>query len=411
MNSITVQRWIGPQQAELFCRFFKPLMDRRGGWTIYEIDDLMFDGTLLDADDARRAELEAKYGDLRNASIPKFNRGRKPFEGEAVQRAIKTMLNAADLVTVTTDHLREVYHDLYGVPTENIVAVPNLLPHALFGDRYDPQRKAEQFRRNFKKPRIGIVSSLSHYNVDGVREDEDGYVCRKNAGPDGETWVNEKGEIVPFEKTREIVDDIDAVLDCIRDTVGEFQWVFFGFCPPQLQDLVKQGKIEYMPGAPIQNYASRFHNLNLQAVVAPINPSEFNFCKSFIKYMECAALGVPCFATNCLPYSRVMPESQLFSDSAQLRQMLRRLKSMPVDAYRGLIERQWKWFHTPRREGDFQLKNFWLEENLNVWVDMCRLRQKTLELSVQGVLKQYRDRKKAEAEKTIFKNDNIQIMK
>ena len=94
-----------------------------------------------------------------------------------------------------------------------------------------------------------------------------------------------------------------------------------------------------------------------------------------------------------------------------LRQMLRRLKSMPVDAYRGLIERQWKWFHTSRREGDFQLKNFWLEENLNVWVDMCRLRQKTLELSVQGVLKQYKDRKKAEAEKTIFKNDNIQITK
>lgn len=79
---MTVQRWIAPQQAELFCKFFKPLMDRRGGWTVYEIDDLMFDGTLLDADEERRAELEKKYGDLRNASIPRFNRGRKPFEGE-----------------------------------------------------------------------------------------------------------------------------------------------------------------------------------------------------------------------------------------------------------------------------------------------------------------------------------------
>ena len=83
---------------------------------IYEIDDRMFDGTLLDADDAKRSELEKKYGNLREASIPKFNRGRRPFEGEAPQRAIKTMLNAADFVTVTTDHHREVYHDLYGVP-------------------------------------------------------------------------------------------------------------------------------------------------------------------------------------------------------------------------------------------------------------------------------------------------------
>lgn len=91
-------------------------MDRWHGWLIYEIDDLMFDGTLLDVDDTKRSELEKKYGNLREASIPKFNRGRRPFEGEAPQRAIKTMLNAADFVTVTTDHLREVYHDLYGVP-------------------------------------------------------------------------------------------------------------------------------------------------------------------------------------------------------------------------------------------------------------------------------------------------------
>ena len=103
----------------------------------------MFDGTLLDADDARRAELEKKYGNLREASIPKFNRGRKPFEGETAQRAIKTMLNAADIVTVTTDHLKDVYHDLYGVPKANIVAVPNLLPRFLFGDKYDIERKTE----------------------------------------------------------------------------------------------------------------------------------------------------------------------------------------------------------------------------------------------------------------------------
>jgi hypothetical protein len=57
-------------------------MDRKSGWTIYEIDDLMFDGTLLDADENKRAKIEKKYGNLRNASIPKFNRGRKPFEGE-----------------------------------------------------------------------------------------------------------------------------------------------------------------------------------------------------------------------------------------------------------------------------------------------------------------------------------------
>lgn len=114
--------------------------------------------------------------------------------------------------------------------------------------------------------------------------------------------------------------------------------------------------------------------------------------------MECAALGIPCFATNCLPYSRVMPEQQLFSDSSQLKQMLQKLKFMSVGAYRSIIENQWKWFHTPCREGDFEIRNFWLEENLGIWIDLFRLRPKTAEFSLSSVVKQYTERKKAETE-------------
>jgi len=54
------------------------------------------------------------------------------------------------------------------------------------------------------------------------------------------------------------------------------------------------------------NYASKLENLQLQAIVAPIKKMAFNYSKSFIKTMEAAALGIPLFATNCLPYNRVM---------------------------------------------------------------------------------------------------------
>lgn len=83
MNTVTVQRWLSQQQCDMFCKFLAPIMDRELGWTIYEIDDLMFDGTLLNED--KREEIEAKYGkDLIAASIPLFNRGRRAFEGAAV---------------------------------------------------------------------------------------------------------------------------------------------------------------------------------------------------------------------------------------------------------------------------------------------------------------------------------------
>ena len=95
------------------------------------------------------------------------------------------MLNTADFVTVTTDYIKKFYHEHYGVPLENIIAVPNLLPKWWFGDRYDIDAKLKQFGTFKAKPRIGIVSSLSHYNVDNVMEDKNDLATRKKKKPDG----------------------------------------------------------------------------------------------------------------------------------------------------------------------------------------------------------------------------------
>lgn len=389
MTSVTVQRWISTQQRNMFCKFLKPIMDANCGWLLYEIDDNMSD-----------------------KHIPHFNRGKKAFEPPEVQAQIKEMLNAADFVTVTTDYIKQFYHDEYGVPLENIIAVPNLLPRYLFGDRYRPQLKLDQFKRFKSKPRIGIVSSLSHYNVDGVREDANGNAVRKVKRPDGsEVWHNEKNEEVNFNDTKEITDDIDEIIECIKQTVNDVQWVFFGFVPPKLQDLVKTGKIECHGGTSIMTYASAFDNLQLQAVVAPIKDMEFNRCKSFIKYMECAALGVPLFASNYLPYNRVMPKDQLFSSGNELKEKILKLKFMSNGLYEKLLKQQWDWLNSPCKEGDFALKNFWLEDNLNIHMGLFKLRQKTMKISMNSFVTQFETRQKKEKESTIFKNDNILITK
>ena len=133
------------------------------------------------------------------------------------------MLLAADFVTVTTDYLKEVYHDFYDVPLENIIAVPNLLPKYLFGDRYDPERKLKQFSSNKAKPRIGIVSSLSHFNVDNVRCDASGKAVREVKQKDGTSkWMREDNVEVKFEDTKRITDDFDEIADCVRSTVNDF---------------------------------------------------------------------------------------------------------------------------------------------------------------------------------------------
>jgi len=152
-------------------------------------------------------------------------------------------------------------------------------------------------------------------------------------------------------------------------------------------------------------------NLQLQAIIAPIKDMEFNRCKSHIKYMECAAIGVPLFANNYLPYSRVMPKDQLFNSSDELKKMLLDLKFKSIGAYKNLIENQWKWLNSPCDEGDFHLNNYWLEDNLNLWTNMLRLKQKTISVSMQKFEENFMKAKEQEEKNTIFKNDNIQILK
>ena len=126
--------------------------------------------------------------------------------------------------------------------------------------------------------------------------------------------------------------------------------------------------------------------------------------------MECAAIGVPLYASNYEPYKRVMPKEQLFNNSDELKDKLMKLKfgtgghGSSAGVYRKIINAQWKWLNSPCHEGDFDLKNFWLEDNLQIWIDLFRLKQKTLKISLDSFVKQNEARKKLEAEKVIKKS-------
>lgn len=322
VNSVTIQRWITDAHKKYVEDFLRPVTKLHHAALVYEIDDAMH------------------YED-----IPKFNRGYRAFADDKVQENIKYMLNASDFVVVTTKHIKEYYNRRYGVPMEKLVAVPNLLPHWWYGDKYYPELKVAQFDHFKSKPRIGIISSLSHYNLDAVKD--------------------EKGELVK--------DDFDEIADLVRSTVDDFQWVVMGYVPPQVKDLVDANKVKCYPPVSILDYPSALGKLQLQAVVAPLQNIEFNNCKSHIKYMECAALGIPLFASHCLPYSAVMPREQMFDTQDELKDKLMKLKFASSGAYRKMVEAQWNWLNSEHEEGDFKVKNCWLEDNMEVWYPLFTL--------------------------------------
>ncbi len=81
----------------------------------------------------------------------------------------------------------------------------------------------KQFSKNKARPRIGIVSSLSHYNVDDVRITKDGLAARKKKDANGkEVWKNEKGEEVEEAELQHVIDDVSDIIPMITSTVKDF---------------------------------------------------------------------------------------------------------------------------------------------------------------------------------------------
>lgn len=67
------------------------------------------------------------------------------------------------------------------------------------------------------------MSSLSHFNVDNVRQDKDGKAVREVKQKDGTSkWMREDNVEVKLEDTVKITDDFDDIADMVRATVNDF---------------------------------------------------------------------------------------------------------------------------------------------------------------------------------------------
>lgn len=388
-----VQRLISSQQRRLFEGVVVPCSKMYSFWTIYNLDDA------------------PHYKD-----ICPYNRGRWSYANDEVQENIRSMMNSADFVLTTTDYLKGYFNRTYGVPLDNIITIPNYLPRWWIGGKYDKEKSVENFRRSKNKCgklRIGMVSSLSHYNVDGIRQDpETKDVIKKEKMPDGkEVWKNPSGKIIEdISKYVEVKDDLDVVIDAIEKTVDSVQWVFFGYAPPKLEKYIKGKKIECHGGVNIYNYPEKFASLNLNAVIAPLQDNEFNRCKSNIKWLECAALGIPLLAQNINTYSNYMPERQLFRNSNELLEKIQWLQKMSAGVYGDIVETQWKWLNSPHHEGGWNSPNWWLESNYEPWIKIWQMRHKSSELSIAKYIEVKKAKEQKEKESIVLSKNNGDLL-
>lgn len=83
----------------------------------------------------------------------------------------------------------------------------------------------------------------------------------------------------------------------------------FGAAPAQLVQQIDQARVQFVKGVAFERYPSTLAFLNYDIGIAPITDSNFNKSKSNIKYLEYAALSIPCVASRVYPYEKTITHS------------------------------------------------------------------------------------------------------
>lgn len=341
VNMVMVQRMTTPGQLN-FIRFLSSIRQVNGMTIVYNIDDCMHPD-----------------------EIPMCNRGRDHYAREEVQKSIREMLHLCDFVLVTTSRIKQYYVEKYGVEEHKVMCIPNLLPKWWIGGKFDLQKKLDGFKtRKKSKIRVGVVSSASHWNCD-KRRDADGEVIR---------------------------DDFDQIADCVRSTCNSVEWSIVGHMPWQIEDLCKQGKVKTHAPSAILAYPELLRSLDFDCIVVPCDPqSVFNQCKANIKWLEACALGVPVLCQDVpFAYSPYVPDRQRFKTQDQLKEMILDLARASEKKFQDIVQRQHDFLGRSCEEAGVKIKSWWLEDNLDIWVKICRIPQK-LTLQKMEIMKRQRE--------------------
>jgi glycosyltransferase involved in cell wall biosynthesis len=274
------------------------------------------------------------------------------------------MLRTSDKVVFSTDALKDRYVDKYGIDADKIVVVKNTLPQFMykFPHKYEP--------RKFWTPEM--VS-----NEDGqqqeVRGPDNNIIWKKSQDTKGKAILNGYGDVVKESTRKPRIywsgssshlgkgGDLEFIKELVLKTLDEYQWVFHGVVPPELDDHVKSGKIEKIPWSVTYAFPmTQYYKAQPDICLAPIKAGIFNQCKSDLKLLEASALGAPCICSSFEGTEWRSP----YEDNAEIciennaeiwKCAIDHLLNNP-DYYMDVVNSQYK-----------MLNGRWMENNLDQW--------------------------------------------
>lgn len=146
--------------------------------------------------------------------------------------------------------------------------------------------------------------------------------------------------------------DLALLVDVVRATAHEVDWVFFGMCIDALAPHAR----EIHPGVPFDAYPAALARLDLDLAVAPLEHNRFNAAKSNLRLLEYGMLGWPVIASDIEPY-RGAPVTRVANNPAAWLKALREHLADPAASARAGADLH-AWVHA----------HWLLEDHLDEWL-------------------------------------------
>ncbi|MHB1231978.1 MAG: glycosyltransferase [Burkholderiales bacterium] len=225
-----------------------------------------------------------------------------PFFKHAFRDAksrLRKALSFCDRAVVSTQPLMEMCHGLI----DDIRVIPNYLEQARWGG-------LQSARRQGRKPRVGWAGAQQHHG------------------------------------------DLALIVELVKATANEVDWVFFGMCLDELKPYIKE---EHPFVVDFDAYPKKLAGLNLDIAVAPLEAHPFNEAKSNLRLLEYGALGLTVICSDIYPY-RNAPVKRVPNDpQAWISALRERINDLDAAGAEGDTLR--RWVHD----------NFMLEDHLDAW--------------------------------------------
>lgn len=209
----------------------------------------------------------------------------------------------------------------------------------------NPVIKTRLFQQRRGQLRVGVMSSLSHYETMDI--------------------------------TNQTEDDFQIVVDAAKKLKGrvKLKWVLplnndSNPMAKRILDAAGSEQVEIVKQVPIQLFPRHYQSLGLDVVAVPLLKNTFNDCKSNIKLLEAAAMGVLPIVSESDAYDPFIDRKWQFKDADGLADRIIQARSLTTDAYGKVIEDNYRKFYGGQTDYyGIKLNGYFLDNNLMMAMD------------------------------------------